>query len=233
MLNMDIKKTNAFQLGHIEIQDEGSQIIAFLCDTKSDMRVIDFCAGAGGKTLAIAAIMKNKGEILACDTSLKRLKKMKPRLKRAGIINVTTKMISSIKADWIEKNIIAADRVLCDVPCTSSGTWRRHPEKKWFLKKQNLDMYCHAQRQILHNASLLVRPGGHLIYSTCSILPEENEEQIIWFLKNFKNFKVVPMSKIFNKFFNNPPQNLTESIRLSPALFQTDGFFCTVLKNIC
>ena len=160
--------SGAFKLGHFEVQDEGSQMVALLTDAKPGMKEIDFCAGAGGKTLAIAAQMQNKGRVLAWDKSEKRLDQIKPRLKRAGVDNVQTHVIESEHDAFIKRHKQSADRVLVDAPCSGSGTWRRNPDLKWRFTPQDLDEVVALQQSILQSASRLVKPGGRLIYATCS-----------------------------------------------------------------
>ena len=189
----------AFKLGHFEVQDEGSQAVALLVDAKPGMKVIDFCAGAGGKTLAIAAQMKNKGRILAWDNSEKRLDQIKPRLKRAGVDNVQAHVIESEHDAFIKRHKGTADRVLVDAPCSGSGTWRRNPDLKWRFTARDLQEVMAMQQSILQSAARLVKPGGKLIYATCSILKDENERQVAEFLKNGSNFAVVCGEKMWNK----------------------------------
>ncbi|MGE3714216.1 MAG: RsmB/NOP family class I SAM-dependent RNA methyltransferase, partial [Alphaproteobacteria bacterium] len=166
-----------FRDGQFEVQDEGSQMVARLVDAQPGHRVIDFCAGAGGKTLAIAADMQNKGRILAWDTSEKRLSQIHRRLKRAGVDNVETHTLASENDAFIKRHKYTADRVLVDVPCSGTGTWRRNPDLKWRFTPGDLEQLTRIQHSILRSAARLVKPGGRLIYATCSILKEENEKQ--------------------------------------------------------
>ena len=226
-----ITETFAYKMGKVEIQDEGSQLISILCDAKPGMRVIDYCAGAGGKSLAIAAIMKNKGHIMACDISLARLKKIKERQKRANIRIISSKVLQSKNYKAPIKNIKQADRVLCDVPCSGTGTWRRQPEKKFNFSEYQLKKLLKTQRNILFHAQNLVKPGGLLIYSTCSVLPQENHEQISWFLKTFKSFSIKPIKTISQEVCFSPDFFAAEYLKLSPATTNTDGFFCAILEK--
>ena len=182
------------------MQDEGSQLVALLADAQPGHKVIDFCAGAGGKTLAMAATMKNKGRILAWDTSEKRLGQMKDRLKRAGVDNVQTHVLESEHDAFIKRHKETADRVLVDAPCSGTGTWRRNPDLKWRFTRTDLDEVIAAvQQAILQSAARLVKPGGKLIYATCSVLKDENERQIEEFLKSVNNFRVVCAQKVWDK----------------------------------
>ena len=230
--NLPIHNTKAFKTGLIEVQDEGSQIVALCCGVKKNMRVIDFCAGAGGKALALAGAMANCGEIIACDTSKRRLSKLKPRLKRSGITNLTLRVLLKKDDPWINNNKNQADRVLCDVPCSGTGTWRRNPYSKWRFTKADLYRLCESQKHILHQASQLVKKKGHLIYATCSLLPQENQDQANWFEKTFLNFKLVPISRILKNSSVEFNQLDNRFLQLSPASTKTDGFFCVTFERL-
>lgn len=225
--------SSLFKAGHFEVQDEGSQLVALLTDAKPGMKVIDFCAGAGGKTLAIAAQMKNKGRILAWDTSEKRLAQMSQRIKRAGVDNVQTHVITSESDAFIKRHKGSADRVLVDAPCSGSGTWRRNPDLKWRFSAQDLQEVLQVQQQILQSAARLVKPGGRLIYATCSVLQEENENQILQFLKTGNNFAVVCVKKIWDKNVagSETDENSGTYLRVTPYQNGVDGFFAAVLEH--
>lgn len=220
-----------FKKGWFEVQDEGSQAVALLADVQPGMRVIDFCAGAGGKTLAMAAEMKNKGRILAWDTSEKRLTQLAPRLRRAGVDNVQTHVIETESDAYIKRHKQSADRVLVDAPCSGSGTWRRNPDLKWRLTPQDLEEVCAVQQRILQSALRLVKPGGRLIYATCSILPEENEMQIEKALKEANHFKVVCAKKIWDKTASSEQADPVSFLSLTPHEDGVDGFFAAVLER--
>ena len=220
-----------FKLGCFEVQDEGSQIVAQIVDAQPGHRVIDFCAGAGGKTLAMAADMKNKGRILAWDTSEKRLTQMTPRIRRAGVDNVQTHVITSEQDAFIKRHKGTADRVLVDAPCSGTGTWRRNPDLKWRFTRHDLDEVVAIQQSILQSAARLVKPGGRLIYATCSILKEENDHQIDKFLTTVNNFRVVCAEKIWSK---NTALDKTTSVSylgLTPHEDGVDGFFAAILEK--
>lgn len=223
-----------FKEGYFEVQDEGSQVVALLADVRPGMRVIDFCAGAGGKTLAMAAQMQNKGRILAWDTSEKRLAQLAPRLRRAGVDTIQTHVLESETDAFIKRHKQTADRVLVDAPCSGSGTWRRNPDLKWRFTAEDLEAVCAQQRAILRSAMRLVKPGGRLVYATCSVFKEENEMQIAEVLKDVNNFKVVCAEKIWD----NPTsesldtQHIVSYLSLTPHEDGVDGFFAAVLERL-
>jgi 16S rRNA (cytosine967-C5)-methyltransferase len=236
MDNVRLGGTKAYNDGLIEVQDEGSQLISLLCDAKPSMTVVDFCAGAGGKTLALAASMARgktvKGQLIACDVFSQRLERMKERLKRAGAKGMQLKSLSTEDDPWVEKNAGTAGRVLLDVPCTGSGTWRRDPDAKWRLHPEDMEKSINTQRRILSSASRLVKPGGRLIYATCSILPEENEQQIEWFLSQGSDFQTVDAASLWSSTVGGDCPVPGPWLRFSPATTQTDGFFCAVLERV-
>ena len=214
--------------GLAEIQDEGSQLVAEVCNcnynTSSKNTVIDFCAGAGGKTLAIAASMNNKGRIFALDKYVERLENAKIRFRRANVNNVTCQEISG---KWIKRHKECADIVLVDAPCSGTGTWRRNPDMRAKFQKKDLEELLTVQANILTTASSLIKKGGRLIYSTCSVFFEENEDQIERFLSAFPNFKIekIHLNDLENVFNGN-------YLRLSPFRNGTDGFFAASLERI-
>lgn len=176
-----LSRSPLFEAGWFEWQDVGSQQIAELCAARRGERVVDFCAGAGGKTLALAARMRNQGQVLAFDTEEARLSKLAPRLTRAGISIVTSMRLDGCDDPRLARYQRWADLVLVDAPCSGSGTFRRHPDLKWRLKPEDVGHYQALQRQILQAAVRLVRPGGRLVYATCSLLDQENGQQMAWF----------------------------------------------------
>ena len=218
--------------GQIEIQDEGSQMVAFLVDAKPGDRVVDFCAGAGGKTLAIAAAMQNKGRIIACDVLEGRLKRSTERFRRAGLHNIEVKPLSSESDPWVKRHKASFDRVLVDAPCSGTGTWRRNPDARWKKLGPGLDNLLELQGKILTSAARLVKPGGRLIYATCSMLHEENDDQIAKFLASHRDFHVVKASDVLKKSvpgLNSPSPD--PYLALSPAEHNTDGFFGAVMER--
>lgn len=183
--------SKAYGAGWVDIQDEGSQIIALLCDAKPGEQVMDYCAGAGGKTLALAAAMENKGRVVAMDMDPRRLEKAKPRLRKAGVHNVETRSLADpVQQKWLRKQKGHFDCVLVDAPCSSSGTWQRNPDQRWRNHGPSLDELQAVQTQILNEVAALVKPGGRLVYATCSINPAENEEQVERFLTAHPSFSL-------------------------------------------
>jgi 16S rRNA (cytosine967-C5)-methyltransferase len=218
----------AFQSGLVEIQDEGSQLVAVLVGAKPGMRVVDWCAGAGGKTLALAGAMENRGQIVACDVSAPRLDGAVRRLRRAGVHNVERHLVEP-GDKWLKRRAGTFDRVLVDAPCTGTGTWRRNPDARLRLKETDLAELLPKQAAILDTAQSLVRKGGRLVYATCSLLEEENEAQVTSFLLRHPDFAVVPLARAWP--LNQPPPNNGDFLRLTPASHGTDGFFTAVLER--
>jgi 16S rRNA (cytosine967-C5)-methyltransferase len=218
----------AFQSGLVEIQDEGSQLVAVLVGATPGMRVVDWCAGAGGKTLALAGAMENRGQIVACDVSAPRLDGAVRRLRRAGVHNVERHLVEP-GDKWLKRRAGTFDRVLVDAPCTGTGTWRRNPDARLRLKETDLAELLPKQAVILDTAQSLVRKGGRLVYATCSLLEEENEAQVTSFLLRHPDFAVVPLARAWP--LNQPPPNNGDFLRLTPASHGTDGFFTAVLER--
>ena len=186
--------TEAFKKGMFEVQDASSQLVAAFSEVEPGQRVIDACAGAGGKTLHLAALMQNKGQIIALDIYGNKLKELKRRAKRAGAHNIDTRTIESSKTTKKLKN--TADCVLLDAPCSGIGVLRRNPDAKWKLQPEFLENLKTTQAEILSAYSKMVKTGGKLIYATCSILPSENEKQVEQFLKNNTEFKLINENKV-------------------------------------
>lgn len=229
----DIEKSQAYKKGLVEVQDEGSQLAAHIAGAKPGEQVIDLCAGAGGKTLALAAAMGNHGQIFACDTEGAKLKNLKPRLARAGARNVQVRKIRPFTpqgAEDVDPDLFelqgAADLVLLDVPCSGSGTWRRHPDARWRLTAQDLETYCTAQASILKRGAALVKPGGRLVYVTCSILARENEEQVTRFLASNAEFTQADIDASL------PGIRIKGSLQMAPHITGTDGFFVSMLPKL-
>lgn len=224
----------AFQAGWCEIQDEGSQIAAALSGAGPRKQVLDLCAGGGGKTLAMAAAMQNTGQIYAYDEDRYRLKPIFERVKRAGVRNVQILRAG----DTAALNALGPrfDVVLADSPCTGTGTWRRRPDAKWRLKAANIADRQKQQVEVLAQAASLVKPGGRLVYVTCSLLPEENGEQVRNFLSLNSDFSVVPVARVWAEAFDGgePPVSAdrsAEHLVLTPARHGTDGFFIAILSR--
>lgn len=215
-----------FKDGAFEIQDEGSQLIALMAQPEGGMQVCDFCAGAGGKTLALAAMMNNRGRVIACDVLGGRLKRARQRFKRAGLDNIEIRELTSERDKWVKRNKNKFDLVLVDAPCSGTGTWRRNPDMRFRQLGPNLDELTHLQKNILDSASRLVKPGGRLVYATCSLLPAENADQVEGFLKTHEDFTALPVEDIFE----NPPCT-GPYLQLSPAKHSTDGFFAAAMTR--
>ncbi|MGE0719115.1 MAG: RsmB/NOP family class I SAM-dependent RNA methyltransferase [Alphaproteobacteria bacterium] len=215
----------AWRDGLVEVQDEGSQLVALATGAEPGMRVVDFCAGAGGKTLAVAATMANKGHVIACDVHERRLDNATQRLRRAGVHNVERRVIENERDKWVKRHAGGYDRVLADVPCTGTGTWRRNPDGRWRLGETDIAELVELQGRIVESCHRLVRPGGRLVYATCSLLPEENEGRVARFLSDHPEFRAVVPPGV-------PDVCIVDgALRLTPARHGTDGFFAAVLER--
>ena len=228
----NVAATAAFRDGLVERQDEGSQLAALLVDARPGQRVVDFCAGAGGKTLALAAAMQNKGALFACDVEDWRLQRAGERLRRAGVHNVTRKLLAGHRDPWVKRHKASFDRVLVDAPCSGTGAWRRNPDARWRTTQDDLARVLALQQEILASACRLARPGGRLVYVTCSLLPEENEAQVAAFLAAQGDFRLLPLASLWPQLFEAPPPSgLGDMLTLSPERDGTDGFFVAVLER--
>ncbi len=227
-----ISKTRAFVKGWIDIQDEGSQLIALACNAKPGMQVLDYCAGAAGKTLALANAMAIKGRIVAMDTEAKRLEKGRERLRRAYVTDIIEiRPLSDEKhAKWFRKQKQNFDVVLTDVPCSGTGTWRRNPDTRWRQYGPKLEELIAIQAEIMDKVVHTVKPGGRLVYATCSILPEENEQQVEKFLQRHPDFKLLPLTEAWPEGLPVPCEG--NYMRLTPKRHNTDGFFTAVLQRV-
>ncbi|MCF6320938.1 MAG: RsmB/NOP family class I SAM-dependent RNA methyltransferase [Rhizobiaceae bacterium] len=227
----NVQAEAGFQKGWFEIQDEGSQIVSELVYARPGEKVLDYCAGAGGKTLALAATMENRGQIHAYDNDKTRLAPIHERLKRAGTRNVQVHSPHDDLSALHEK----MDKVVVDAPCTGSGTWRRRPDAKWRLTKENLETRLREQEEALSQAAQFVRPGGVLAYITCSLLPEENESQIYSFIDDNPGFELLSAGEVWQDLFGfdnlKPWSSDMKSITLTPASTQTDGFYFAVMQR--
>lgn len=220
----NLEKTTAFQGGFIEVQDEGSQLIALLCDAQPGQTVLDICAGGGGKTLALAAAQQDDGRMIAGDVNAKRLANLDKRARRAGVRSIEeTNDVSAYNGQ--------ADRVLIDAPCSGVGVWRRQPDARWRLTAESLAGYVAQQRGILENAAPLVRPGGRLIYATCSLLPAENSAQIEHFLSGHPEYWLLPIADVWAETIDGACPVEGPYLELTPARHGTDGFFAAVLER--
>ena len=226
--------TPAFRDGLVEVQDEGSQLVALLVGAEPGMQVVDYCAGAGGKTLAFAARMENKGRVVACDISEGRLERSGQRLRRAGVHNVERRPIDAEGRKWLKRNAGKFDRVLVDAPCTGTGTWRRNPDGRWTLQPLDLEELPPKQAEILDAAAKLVRPEGGWSTPPAPLLPQENERVIERFLQAHPEFEALPVEEVWAHSVGTPFPDDARSgnaLRLTPARHGTDGFFAAVLRR--
>ncbi|QLC24117.1 RsmB/NOP family class I SAM-dependent RNA methyltransferase [Parasphingopyxis algicola] len=213
--------------GLAEIQDEGSQYIVDRCAAEPGMTVVDLCAGAGGKTLALHDRMGGEGRLIACDVDRKRLSRLAPRAARAGMTGIETRLLDPGKENAALADITdAADIVLVDAPCSGTGTWRRNPEARWRLDAQAIARYAALQAQLLETAAPLVKPGGFLVYIVCSLLAREGEGQIAHFLQSRSDFSKVDPA-------NDQAVASGDGFVLTPARLGTDGFFFARLQRSC
>jgi len=229
-----LHKLGVFLRGDLEVQDEGSQLLALLTGAKRGEMVVDFCAGAGGKTLALGAAMRNTGRLYAFDTSGHRLAALKPRLARSGLSNVHPVQIAHERDDRIKRLAGKIDRVLVDAPCSGVGTLRRNPDLKWRQSAESVAEMQIKQLAILSSASRLVKPGGRLVYGTCSFLREENEAVAEAFLLDVAGrFKAVPAEQVLAEAHVAEPTRLVHGhhLRLWPHRHSTDGFFAAVWER--
>ncbi|HNP26046.1 MAG TPA: RsmB/NOP family class I SAM-dependent RNA methyltransferase, partial [Nitrosomonas sp.] len=222
-----INRHPLFLSGKIEVQDEGSQLLGYLLAPRRGEMVADFCAGAGGKTLLLGALMHSKGRLYAFDISEKRLNNLKPRLKRSGLSNIHIQRITNENDLKIKRLSGKFDRVLVDAPCSGLGTLRRNPDLKWRQSPQSIVELKAKQAAILSAAAGLVKPGGRLVYATCSFLPEENQEIIEDFKTENPEFDLLNCTELLAE--QRITVNTGEFLQLSPSTHQTDGFFAATL----
>lgn len=229
--HVNVEAEPAHGRGWYEVQDAASQLAALMSGAKPGETVADICAGAGGKTLALAAMMENKGSITAYDADRHRLRPIFERIQRAGASNID--VIGASEAEKLKDN--SFDCVVIDAPCTGSGAWRRKPDAKWRLTPQQLEKRLADQRAVLATGAKLVKTGGRLLYITCSVLPEENGDQVRQFLKANPSFRLVPPQEQWKRAIGGDmPQSQgggAEGLLLTPAQHDTDGFFMSVVEK--
>ena len=234
--NPGIHAEEAFIKGAVEVQDEGSQVAALLSAAKPGEQVIDLCAGAGGKTLALAAMMGGKGRLIATDHDKRQLAPIHERLSRAGIHNADVRSPKG-DADPLVDIRGSADLVVIDAPCTGTGTWRRNPDAKWRMRPGALEIRLKDQAAVLDRAAALVKPGGRIAYITCSVLPPENGEQVRAFIGRHPVFSVVPPAQTVTVLWDKAEDfaaatlQSPEGLLMTPRRTGTDGFFVSVLKK--
>ncbi len=234
-----VQATAPYRDGLVELQDEGSQLIALMVAAKPGMAVCDFCAGAGGKTLALAAEMEDRGRLVALDIDGERLGRAGPRLQRAGARNVERRMLATSQDGdgdpFVEENAGSFDRVLIDAPCTGVGAWRRQPDSRWRLSEHALAQRTNDQDRILAQAAKLVKPGGRLIYATCSLLPQENRERTWDFQSAHPEFRQVPAEQVWAEGVGAQAGDAAPvdgyDLTLTPARHGTDGFYVAVFER--
>lgn len=223
--------SKVFRNGLVEIQDEGSQLIGLVTGVKPGMRVLDYCAGGGGKTLILAAMMENKGNIVAMDNDARRLEKGRPRYKKAGVHNIELRCLEDEQhRKWLRRQKGTMDVVLVDAPCSSSGTWRRNPDLRWKWYGPSLEEIMAMQAEILERVADKVKPGGRLVYATCSLFEEENEQQVEKFLSAHPEYHVLPLEQAWDGGMSSIPCK-GPYMRLNPRDHQTDGFFAAILQK--
>lgn len=225
-----INRWPMFENGEIEVQDEGSQILTALVGPRRGEMVIDYCAGAGGKTLLLGALMRSTGRLYAFDVSAARLARAKPRFARSGLSNIVPVVIEAENDKRVKRLRGKAQRVLVDAPCTGLGTLRRNPDLKWRMHPESLAVLQRTQAQILVQAARCVAPGGRLVYATCSLLPEENQQQVERFLAANPEFKLLDAGTVLAD--RCPSLLLTDGyLSLRPDRHHTDGFFAAVMER--
>jgi 16S rRNA (cytosine967-C5)-methyltransferase len=223
--------SEAFADGRVEVQDEGSQLASLLVDAQPEHEVLDLCAGGGGKTLAMAAAMGGQGRIVAADTDAGRLNRAKPRLKRAGVYNATIRVLDPANTNWLHKRRKSFDRVLVDAPCSGAGAWRRSPDARWSLTPKDLSRYIDIQDRVLAQGGRMTKPGGRLIYVTCSLLRQENEDRVEQFLERHEHFRALSCGDVWKAVLGTRYPGRGKFLRLSPRRHGTDGFFVAVLQR--
>ena len=218
-----------YRKGFFEFQDESSQLVGYVCNPKEHDLAIDLCAGAGGKTLHLAALQKDKGRIIASDLYAERLKELKVRAARAGINSLALTGLRNIQNTFRAK----ADILLIDAPCSGSGVYGRQPDRKWIFTPEKLDHYVGLQRDLLDKHACLVKTDGYLVYATCSIIPDENEKQVEYFLSNHPEFMLVPVTNDLKAFgIQFPSDAINTMLTILPHYFKSDGFFIAKMKRI-
>jgi 16S rRNA (cytosine967-C5)-methyltransferase len=224
-----LNKDALFTEGKVEVQDEGSQLLGYLLAPKRNDMVVDFCAGAGGKTLMLSALMNSQGRLYAMDVSEKRLANLKPRLKRSGASNIQPMLIAHENDLKVKRLAGKIDRVLVDAPCSGLGTLRRNPDLKFRQSPGSIEELTQKQAAILASASRLLKKGGRLVYATCSILPEENQHIVQAFLTSHPDFVMIPVGPVLRQ--QKIELEALDYLELRPHIHNTDGFFAAILER--
>jgi 16S rRNA (cytosine967-C5)-methyltransferase len=232
-----LTRLDAFARGAIEVQDEGSQLLALITDARRGQMVVDFCAGAGGKTLALGAAMRNTGRLYAFDISAHRLDNLKPRLARSKLSNVHPAAIAHERDERIKRLAGKIDRVIVDAPCSGLGTLRRNPDLKWRQKPQDIAELAAKQAAILESAARLLKPGGRIVYATCSVLRAENEDIAGGFSAAHPGFRALPVAELLSQVKSPDVGSLYSGeagqfLRLWPHRHGTDGFFAAAWEKV-
>jgi 16S rRNA (cytosine967-C5)-methyltransferase len=220
----NLAASDAFRTGLVEVQDEGSQLIALLLGAQPGETVVDWCAGGGGKALAVAAAMHNEGRLLAFDISAERLESARHRIDRAGASMITTHLVD-------QPPEVVADRVLVDAPCSGSGAWRRNPAAKWRTSPATIAEFAQRQADILDTAAHAVRPGGVLLYATCSLFRAENHDQVDAFLRRHRDFRLGSIAAQWRRVIDDNPPSEMPLLLLTPFENKTDGFFMALFER--
>jgi 16S rRNA (cytosine967-C5)-methyltransferase len=234
--NPGVQAEEDFVKGAVEVQDEGSQLAALLSAAKPGEQVIDLCAGAGGKTLALAAMMGGRGRLIATDRDKRQLAPIHERLSRAGVHNAEVRAPKG-EAEPLSDIKASADLVLIDAPCSGTGTWRRNPDAKWRMRPGALEVRLKDQAEVLDRAAAMVKPGGRIAYITCSVLPVENGEQVRAFLKRHGEFAIVPPEETASVLWDKAEDFAQAALRseegwlMTPRRTGTDGFFVSVMRK--
>ncbi len=227
-----LESSAPFEAGWLEVQDAGSQVLCYLASPRRGQIVVDFCAGAGGKSLALAAMMKDSGQVFACDVSLSRLQKMRPRLVRAGLSNIQPFAIDDENDPKLKRLASKADLVLVDAPCSGSGTLRRNPDLKWRWQESDITELHDKQIRILEAAARLVKPGGVLVYATCSLLDEENEAVCAKFERAHPDWTSEAAPAVLLQAGIELTMTASTYLKLRPDLHGTDGFFAARWRRV-
>jgi 16S rRNA (cytosine967-C5)-methyltransferase len=228
----DVAALEAFRRGWFEVQDEGAQAAALLLEARPGAQVLDLCAGAGGKTLALAAAMQGRGRLVACEVRAGRSRRAGVRRRRAGAHNVESRTLTDERDPWLARQRGRFDRVLVDAPCSGIGSWRRNPDARWRLSPGDVPALVALQRRLLRAAARALRPGGRLLYAVCTWLPRETAEQVRWLLEAEPALRVTPLDAVWPRVLDGPcPPAPDGALRLTPARHGTDGFFLALFER--